>query len=292
MTISSKEYGDLYEGSDVGRGREPGPFVKVFITGQPRPGQTPGTMSSIYSQKWDEEGEDKYLIHDENEVYFLPMFIKRVREKWEDQGEKRRSLTWFSFNPDKDPRDVPDGAKYVYLLAGALLDENMKPVKDKLEPERTAFVFFKCAGSKFGGAMNYVDALHKKGESLEPLSDDKSFEKEIVLPRRFICKAMVEVGEENSYGNTPYLFKFEIGNKIPDKSVKELMEKCLKWWEPFKKQFDMEPYIDDNTGSRNEISSSEREDMSFDSVGEDDGEITSQDSSTSEIPEEELDLGI
>jgi len=293
MAISSKQYGDLYEGSDVGGSREKGPFVKVFITGTPREGQTPGTMSAIYSQKWDEAGDEKYLIHNATEVKFIPMFIKKVREKYEKDPQTQRSnLTWFSFNPEKE-ENTPDGAKMVYLFAGVLLDKNMKPIPDKLEPERTAFIFFKCNGSKFGPAIDYVNSLNKQGENLEPLSDDPNFEKAIVLPRRFICNVKVKIGDVNSYGNRPYLHDFEVGSQLPDNTVEQLMDRCQKWWEPFKTQFDLSSVNSNfnSTGGRDAISSSEKENVTFDSVGEDSGS-NSIENVADGIPEEELDLGI
>lgn len=281
--INSSDYNELYGASSVTGSKEAGPFVTVFITGQPREGQTPGTLSSIYSKMWDQAGDEKYLVHNATAVHFIPMFIKKIR-KLVVKENGRDVLKYFAWDPDAEP-NYPEGAKVEFIFAGALLDENCKPVKDKLDPERTAFVAFRNNGQKCGGAIDYLNALNKAGEGVEPLSDDPNFETTVVLPRRFICKATMAVGQKNSHGNTPYVFKYEVGGQVPDKSVLGIMEKSKKWLEPFETQYNLTSQVKAGA-SQASVSTEGKENVTFDTL---DGETSGD---TPDIPEEQFDLGI
>lgn len=280
--IDASQYTDLVQTSDLTETKEPGPFIKVFITGQPREGQTPGTMSAIYPQRWNDAGDDKYLIKNESSVYFIPMFLKKVREVKEKQNGQTQ-LVWFSYNPDSDD-NYPENAKIAYIFAGALLDSDLKPIKDKIEPERTAFVYFKNEGSKVGEAFEYINKLQEAASELAPLSDDPDIEKKVITPKRFICEVITKLGNKNKYGNTPYIFEYNTKKQIPDNTVKDILDRSQKWLTEFNKQFDSTKYT---VQSVQDVKVEGTENVTFD-----DDSTTEEQAVSDDIPDEELDLGL
>lgn len=246
--LDRSKYSSLSESSDNNSGGAPGIFSKVFICGEPRAGQKVGQLYAFKDNKADKIDE-KYLIHDAEEIFFLPMFIKRVRERQIDdpRGAKdpRRKdskiITYFSWEPEKDT-NPPADAKCVNIIAGALFTKELKPVFDAKDPSRAAFIHFRCDGVKMGSYINYMNLLSEKAAKLEPLSDDRNFEKNVVLPRRFITRASVTIAE-TGHGNK-YIFLFEPFKQLPDAAIvgsegKEgVMDRCIKWQATFKEQFD------------------------------------------------------
>lgn len=235
--ISSEQYGELNEFGVQSRGGG-GPFIKVFITGEPRENQTPGKMQAMVNFD-----EGQYLINEKDEVYFIPLFIKKIREKYVQGNNDWANLVYFSWSPDNDT-DYPEGAKVAYIFAGVALDENLKPIPDPNEEDRSAFIYFKNSGVKMGGAIDFVDKIHKVSQDLDQLSDDPKFEESVVTPRRFIVKASVTT-QKTDYGNK-YVFQYDLHKQLPDEKVvgskdeDGIMQKSKKWVEPFRTQFNQE----------------------------------------------------
>lgn len=256
--LNADSYSDLSGHSAEGGGaREKGLFTKVFISSSPRGEQLPGHMHAI--SEWGEgDIPENFLFVNKREVYFLPMFIKKVRELVETNPvTDRRSLRWFSYSPDEDV-EYPTGAKVSYIIAGALLNEKFEKVPDAEDPERAAFIHFKANGVKVGKIIDYLKILNEKYNDIDRLcgDDQASFEKAVVMPRRFITKASVTTAP-TSFGDR-YVFQIEPHKQLPNEVVKDVMDKSLQWLEPFDKQFDMSGYVKTSSQDEEGSSSSDR----------------------------------
>lgn len=282
--INSSDYEELADFSENSGSRESGPFVNVFICGQPRPGQTVGTMSAIYPALWDEQNDSKYAIQNGTDVFFIPMVIKKVRSLYVDKGG-RDVLKWFSWSPDGD-KDYPEGAKISVVIGGILMTSDYKTIPDKLDESHGVFVYFNCKGIKCGAAFNLLNDLNKHAETLEPLSDDPEFEKKVVLPRRFIIKTVV--GTADSDFGQKYVFNFEVHKRLPTKTVQSIMDKCKKWSAEFKKQFDFSSSVSSGASATSTPAPTEDSGVTF----EDESAPADETNGLGEIPDDELDIGI
>jgi len=288
--ISSKEYSTLDGASNLSAGKAAGPFVRVFITGQPRAGMIPGTMSAVYPELWNDKNDEKYLVKNKTDLKFVIMFFKKVKELKEHIGigkDRRSILKWFSFNPDQVP-NAPEGSKNLFIIAGALLGDDSKAVVDKIDPTRTAFIHFRCDGIKVGKVIEYCNELSDAGKDLPPLSDNVDFEKKVVLPKRFITKVTVTTAP-SSYGDK-YVFEFKVDKKLPDEAVIKMMDRSSKWLDVFNKQFDVTDYVKKGGPSAAaKITDEDRSKVNFDSMTDksEDGDDT-----PSTPPVGEVELGI
>jgi len=243
MALINKSNYTVLSGVSTEGGGEKGPFNKVFLCGEPREEQEVGKLNAFYDYN-NPDINQKYLFRNKTEVFFVPMFVKKIRElRLQNPNDKNRyTLVYFSWDPDSDV-NPPSDAKCAFIIAGALLDENLKPVADRKDPTRTTFIYFKCDGVKVGGYIDYSNELNKKAQTINPLSDDKDFERNVVLPRRFITKATMMTAKTDH--GTKYVFKFEPFKLLSDDSIigkdgKEgLMDRCVKWVDPFKQQFNL-----------------------------------------------------
>lgn len=242
--IASSDYQGLNDYSGDSNQREPGIFQSVFICGKPRSGQKPGYMYCTNPGKTIEnvKTKDDYLVHEQETVHVILMFLRRVRAKYQKvAGRDYDQLTYFCWNPNKE-ENYPEGAKIEWIFAGALLSNEMKPIMDPEDPTRVAFVYFRNKGVKCGNAFNYINVLDKKTEELTPLSDDPVFEKTVVTPRRFVTKVSVDTYDHPEYGGM-YTFKYDLAAQLPDDKAVDIIEKSKKWTESFDKQFNVSQYV-------------------------------------------------
>ncbi len=265
--LNVSDYSDLAQVSSAAAKRTPGKFYKVFITGKKRPSQEIGHMQAIYEIK-DNNTDDDYLIHNAADVRFIPYFIKKTWEKTVFQsinGQDVPRLVAFGF--DESVPKIDDSCKYVYIIAGLLLDpETKKAAQHKREIVDAGIsvgdpvlIYFRCDGIKYSGAMTLNDELASKTSSLVPLSDSPEFEKLVVTPRRFICSAKVGTAQ-SSHGDKD-VFQFDVMAQLPDKVVLESVMKSAKSLMPeFIRQFDKTQYLSSGTPTsnvKNEVSKNE-----------------------------------
>jgi len=242
--IVASDYQGLNDYSGDGNTREKGLFQSVFICGKPRQTQKPGFMYCTKPDKTIDTAKsaEDYLIYQQEKVYVILMFLRRVRAKYEKvPGRDYDQLTYFCWNPNNKDEVYPEGAKIEWIFAGALFDENKKPVMDVEDPTRIAFVYFRNKGVKCGNAFNYINLLEKKTEELEPLSDDPNFEKTVVTPRRFMTEVSVDTYQHAEYGGM-YVFKYDLAVQLPDETCLDIIEKSKKWTDAFDNQFDVTQY--------------------------------------------------
>jgi hypothetical protein len=233
--LNSKKYEKL---NDYGAGTQasrPQTFRKIFISGEPREGQKVGHMHCLH-----DFDKNEYIIQNAESINFIPMFIKQVREGYDNPQAKNRKLIYFSLNPREDT-DYPETAKCNYIFAGAALDSNMKPYPRKDDPTKTALVHFKCDGIKMGGAIDYLKAISEATSKLPPISDDPEFEKATVSWRRFIVNVTVGTAKSD-YGNK-YVFVFTPSKQLPDEKVVSFMDQSETLTKQFLEQFDLSSYV-------------------------------------------------
>ena len=245
--LNSQRYQNLNNYGTDNQGARPQTFKKVFITGEPRKGQNVGQMQCMSDF---DKGE--YIIQNVTEFYFIPMFVKKAREGYDNPQSQKKKMIYFSWNPQNSD-EYPETAKCYYIFAGAALDINMKPYPRKEDPTKAALVYFKCDGMKMGGAIDYLNAINKATEKLEPISDNPEFEKTTVSWRRFIVKA--SVGTAKSDYGTKYVFSFVPEKQLPDDKVISFMDQSQSIITKFDEQFDMTNYV---TGSKKDSSASKK----------------------------------
>ncbi len=232
--IDSQQYGELADYSIATRSGG-GPFTKVFITGISRENQTAGLMQAAIDLE-----NQQYLLNEKQQVFFIPLFLKKVARKLVSDGN-RVQQEYFSWDPDNDP-NMPEGTKQEYIFAGVLLDDQLKPAPDPDGEDHSALIYFQNNGIKMSSAIDFIDKIRQTGSGMNQLSDNEEFEYSVVTPRRFIIKTTVGTRSSN-YGEK-YVFEYELYKQLPDDLVvgsdqKEgIMQQSKKWVKPFRKQFD------------------------------------------------------
>ena len=239
--LNSQNYSGLANVSSAQMKRQFGKFLPMFITGKAREGQEVDKM-----QCQPEIGGVDYIYHNCTEVSFIPLYIKRVWEKYikakSGKGEDYDQLV--AFGGWADEPKIDDQCRYVYYIAGLALDQETKKVKihekdienNEIKQGDKVLIYFRCAATKYQGAMDIVDELAKRSKTLPPLSDNPEFEKNIVTPRRFIIKAIVGSQKTENYGDKS-VFNYEPVTMIPDKMVESIMNMSNELIPEFEKQF-------------------------------------------------------
>ena len=238
--INADRFRKLAEVSSATGTRKPGKFFSVFICGEMREGQNPGTYQCMKS--FDSK---EYFINNAQSVYFVPLYIKRYWTKYQDavnqKGDKYQKLIGFGW---KDGSQKPEGAKVEYEIAGFLFDiekkDFVKHPSDYPEAEIKAgdrvLVHFKCAGVKCGSAIDLLNRIAEKAKGLQPLCDNPEVEKNVISIRRFIIKAAITTRKTN-FGNR-MVFDFYPETVLGDKTVEAILDASEKLLPDFEYQFD------------------------------------------------------
>ncbi len=245
--ISKDKFKALEDFSAQTRIKKPGKFKTVYITGKSRKGETLNSIQVV--KEWDQNSSPTFILNSQEQLYMIILFIKRIRQKVEDDRTK-----CFNYN-DKEGsisisgRTCPatnarnngfcDECRFAYIFAGCLLDETMKTIPD--DEGNPVLIGIKHNGMKFMPASEYVQELQKQAEQLPPISDDLSFELNVVAPRRFITK--VTVGQRDSKHGEKNVFVYEAFKKLPDKTVVKILEDSEKYLSDFNDQYDLSKYM-------------------------------------------------
>jgi len=238
--LNASDYDQLGNVSTAHVKKSPGKFFSVFITGASREGQEIGKL-----QVMSDMDNAKYLKQNVTEIQFIPYFIKRYWAKYIDSktqsGQDYQKLVAFGWSDDVPKLD--DQCKYAYAIAGLLLGEDGKAMKHAediddagIKAGDPVLCHFTCHGIKFNGGMKFIDHIADKAKDLPPLSDSPDFERTVVSPRRFVCKATV--GTASSNHGDKMVFAFEVVKQLPDKAVQQVMDSAIALMPEFEKQFD------------------------------------------------------
>ena len=239
--INSSNYSGLEGVSSGVTQKKPGKFFNVFITGKRRDGQQPGTYQCQAGF-----GSGDYFINNANEVYFIPLFIKRYWTKYQkaqnQQGETYDRLVGFGW---KDGDNKPDSScKYEYIIAGYLWDNDSKAIvkhkKDIPDNEiaqgENVLIYFRCKGIKCSSAFDFLTRVNDKAKGLQPLSDNPRFEQVVINPRRFLIEAKIS-SRETQFGSSDSFDFYPITALSPE-MVQKLLEQADKLVKDFDYQFD------------------------------------------------------
>lgn len=237
--LNAEEFGDLAGVSLSQTTRKPGKFFNISICGKRRGDQQPGTYQCPKSY---DDKNSEYFVHNQNEVLFIPLYIKRYWTKYKtatsQQGQEYQKLVAFGWD-EKTPK--AEGAKFEYIVAGFLLDQkgiakHTSAFEDReINAGDPVLVYFKCVGMKCGCAYELVDRINKAAKDLKPISDNPKFEADVIVPRRFIIKAGI-VSKDSSHGAFD-VFDFNPIKTLDDDAVLNILKESKKYLPDFDYQF-------------------------------------------------------
>lgn len=236
--LNADDFGELAGVSVSQSVRKPGKFFNVSICGKRRGDQKPGTYQC--QKSFDDNAE--YFVHNENSVKFIPLYIKRIWTKYvtarTQQGQEYQKLVGFGWD---EKTSKPEGAKVEYIVAGYLVGEQgvMKHATDMDDREIKAgdpvLVYFKCQGLKCGSAFDLINRCVDEASKLPPLSNNPTFEKNVVSIRRFVIEADI-TSKDSSHGAFD-VFDFKVFKHLPDEVVAKIIEESKKYMPDFEYQF-------------------------------------------------------
>lgn len=260
--INSSSFGNLADVSvSINNVKIPTKFFNVSISGKRR-----GKMNQGYLQcpvKFDDGGTGDFFVLNADNVYFLPLYIKKYWAKYSKvtgkDGTTYDSLVDFGW---KDNIEKPQGAKTEYIIAGILLDPSSKSVvthqKDlednNIKAGDPVLIYFRCKGTKCNCAYEYVKRVNEAAKNLNPLSDNPVFEQSTINPRRFMIRASITQKESN-YGPVD-VFDFNIEKELSVDNVQKLLNWAQNtYMEDFDNQFDKTDYVKNNANKQHDTSS-------------------------------------
>ena len=238
--LNAEDFGELAGVSASQAVRKPGKFFNVNICGKRRGDNQPGTYQCPKSY---DDNNSEYFIHNGQSVNFIPLYIKRFWTKYEkatsQNGQEYNKLVAFGWDEKKQKIE---GAKTEYIVAGYLLNEKgiVKHDKDMDDREIKAgdpvLIYFKCQGVKCGCAFDLINRCSEAAARLTPLSNNPTFEKNVVSIRRFAIQAGI-TSRDTSHGAFD-VFDFKIAKQLPDATVGEIINKSKEFLTDFDYQFD------------------------------------------------------
>lgn len=243
--ITSSCYGSLSTVSvNMSAVKQPTKFFNTFISSDSR-GKMYGGLYHCPASF--DDNNTKFFVLNKECVYFIPLYLKKYWAKYE-QAKTKDGSTYDScveFGWD-DKSKKPEGAKVEYIIAGYLWDEEnntiVKHTEDMEDNNITAgepvLIYFRCKGIKCNCAWELVKRVNEMAKNLTPLSDDPTFEQNVVNPRRFLIKA--SIGQTDPIHNRRFkVFNFVPEKKLPDELVAKIIDASNnKYLDDFNKQFD------------------------------------------------------
>ena len=248
--INSSSFGNLADVSvSINNIKIPTKFFNVSISGKRR-----GKMNQGYLQcpvKFDDGGTGDFFVLNADNVYFLPLYIKKYWAKYTKttgkDGSTYDQLVEFGW---KDNTEKPQGAKTEYIIAGILLNPESKGVvthtKDlednNIKAGDPVLIYFRCKGTKCNCAYEYVKRVNDAAKNLTPLSDNPTFEQTAINPRRFMIRTSI-AQRESSYGPVD-VFDFNIEKELSADNVQKLLNWAQNTYlKDFDTQFDKSDYV-------------------------------------------------
>lgn len=233
----------------------PTKFFNVCISGKRR-----GKMNQGYLQcpvTFNDNGQGDFFVLNADNVYFLPLYIKKYWVKYSKVTGKDGNTFDAPVAMGWDD-NVPkiDGAKTEYIIAGYLWDPEKKNIvkhtKDLEDNEIKAgepvLVYFRCKGTKCNCAYELVHRVNEAAKNLNPLSDNPTFEQNVINPRRFMIKTSI-VQKDSNYGPVD-IFDFSVDQTLPDDLVSKILDAANnKFLEDFNKQFDKSKVLTNKSSS-------------------------------------------
>lgn len=243
--INSANFAGLAEVSVSSvQNKRPGKFFNVFITGQSRPGQ----IVDRFQCPRGGFDADEYFVHNETEVLLIPLYVKRYWAKYSkataQNGDVYDKLIAFGWKDNQPKLDAE--CKYEYLIAGYLWDVETNNIKKhtkdmpdyEIKQGDPVMIYFKCKGTRCSCAYDFLNRVNEevKNRKLEPLSDNPSFEQQVINPRRFLIK--VGTKYQQIQKRSVVIFDFVPEKPLPDELVAKIIDQSDKMLPEFEYQFD------------------------------------------------------
>jgi len=243
--INASSYENLNAVSANGmRQRNPTKFFNTFISSDRR-GQMNGGFYHCPAGFGDDN--QKFFVLNQDVVYFIPLYVKKYWAKYTQVKDKngQEYPSCIAFGWDDKVKKI-EGAKTEYIIAGYLWDKDKKNIvkhqEDMEENEIHAgdpvMIYFRCKGIKCNCAFNFLKRVNEAAKNLSPLSDNPTFETNVINPRRFLIKATI--GQSEPIHNRRFkIFDFYPDMQLPDELVLKILDASNnKHLEDFNKQFD------------------------------------------------------
>lgn len=250
-----KQYEDLADAAPAAVKKQVPPeeenFKSLYIAGQLREDETTGTKTTpgllqIRGLSNNHENVNMIITHVKNVL---------VNEKQDELNNRQSKVVCFSYQSGPRPwygtsgrmcganrneRMADDFCKTCrnhIIVSGIYCDDDGNPIlNNDGKPE---FIFVRGKGIKFKSVSDYIYELSQL--ELEPFFDDDSeearrFEKSVVNHKRFITN--VSVGSTDTNYGTKFIYKFERGKQLDDKTVEKILSLSKKKLEDFNEKFD------------------------------------------------------
>lgn len=248
--INAEDYGQLSKMAVSVETKKPGKFFNVSISGKRR-----GKINAGYYQCTRDFNSEDYIILNQSEVYFLPLYIKKYWVKYTKGKTSDGQVIDLpcAFGWDENSKKPDATCKYEYIVAGYLWDAQNGCIKNHetdfvdagIKAGDPILIYFRCKGTRCSCAFDLVKKINDIAENLPSLSGgDIAFDKSVVNPRRFLIRATIESKnfEYNIGGrkqnSTVDVYVFEPHKQLPDETVKKLVESSKKNLDDFNEQFD------------------------------------------------------
>lgn len=262
--ISSGNYGNLSAVSvNVTQTKAPVKFFNTFISSDSR-GKMYGGLYHCPASF--DDSNTKFFVLNKESVYFIPLYFKKYWAKYEQTKSKDGHMydACIAFGWDDKVKKI-DGAKTEYIIAGYLWDEETNSIvkhdedmeDNKISKGDPVLIYFRCKGIKCNCAWDLIKRVNDMAKNLTPLSDDPTFEQNVVNPRRFLIKASIT--QTDPIHNRRFkVFDFNPEKKLPDDLVAKIIDASNnKYLEDFNKQFDKTEIIAEYRNNSNKSETTE-----------------------------------
>ena len=243
--INAGSYGNLEAVSVNGTAQKyPQKFFNTFISTDRR-----GQMNGGYYHCPARFGDDneKFFVLNQDVVYFIPLYFKKYWAKYTQDKSKDGQMydKCIAFGWDDKVKKI-DGAKTEYIIAGYLWDNDKKCIvkhtedmeDNEIKAGDPVMIYFRCKGIKCNCAFNLIKRVNEAAKNLTPLSDNPTFETNVINPRRFLIKAAI-TQSESIHNRRFKIFDFYPETKLPDELVLKILDASNnKHLDDFNKQFD------------------------------------------------------
>lgn len=300
--INASGYGELSKMTlSTKQQKKPGKFFPVSIAGKRR-----GKINAGYYQCVRDDENEKFFILNESEVYFLPLYIKRYWVKY--SKAKRADGSEYelpcAFGWEDNAKKPDDTCKYEYKVAGYLYDNEKGCIRKHEEDYEEAgikaddpvMIYFLCKGTRCSCAYQLIKSISEKAKDLPPLSDNPTFEQNVVSPRRFLIKAGIQSRQfqfgPNHQTSSVDIFDFQLVKTIPDDNVQQLLEASNKWLKDFNEQFDKTQEIADYSKPQTNSETTDVETVPAETTKSASVDVTEQMNFDTPTPADNFDIGL
>ena len=274
--MTENNYEDLMETGFAAPNQPTSPekevFKAIYITGQPRTNDA----------EVDEEVgklQVRGLMYNQDKVCMVISHVKSVLQNKPDQDKgpvcfcyKPPNQEWVGTSGKKCPKNRAEReqnsfcktCRSIMIVAGLACDEDGNPITsldEETNERKPNFVFIRAHGMKYVPVNDYLSQMAQM--DVEPAilpqntDKDKEIEKQVVNNKRYITEITVGMTSGN-YGQVQ-IFNLQMGEKLPDETVKKVLEMAKKSKEDFANKFDISKKLKNQGGQSSGYGDSKQE---------------------------------